>query len=100
MPMARANTVSEAFRVASAHPEDQSAVAALETYVRNYVIAARAHEWPPEKTLIELKHLLRASGLAIGHSADTSPAARREHQLYEQVIGWCIQFYYTPPRSK
>lgn len=86
--------------LASLDPEhlDAAVRQELRTRVGAFVDQAHAAHWPPERVLVELKQLARAAGYD-SHSIQPDGDRQRRDEVMEDVVRWCIEYYYAPRPS-
>lgn len=74
-------------------PFDAAARDELRRQVCDYVDEAHRAEWPPERMLVEVKKLLRASGYRTGTVLNGKYKEIRD-ALVEQIVHLCIVEYF------
>ena len=88
---------AEAFRAAlhaiGHRPFDAAAREELRRQVSEYVDEAHRAEWPPERMLVEVKQILRASGYRTSSIVSGRYKEVRD-ALVEQIVHLCIVEYF------
>jgi hypothetical protein len=74
-------------------PFDAAAKEDLHRHVCDYVDEAHAADWPPERMLIEVKKILRATGYRTSHIVSGKYREYRD-TLVEEIVHLCIVEYF------
>jgi hypothetical protein len=67
--------------------------AAVRECVCEYVDSAKAQGWPPERIIVEIKHI--AAHVGFRSVLATAPRRRSSDLLLGDMVGWCIRRYYA-----
>ena len=78
-------------------PPSDAECAALRQLVIEYVDELKGLAWPPERIIVAVKSIAREAGIR-----QTSGVLRNDlaisgaDKILVDVVGWCIQQYYSP----